>query len=74
MKPKARIKECNGQAHKPNVDQDNCMVCMPRWGTLVLCPEHGRGLPLSGYCIKCKKYYNTEEEPIGSWEDEGGAV
>ncbi len=27
-----RMIPCTGQAHKPGVDQDHCMVCLPRWG------------------------------------------
>ncbi len=27
-----RMIPCTGQAHQPDVVQDHCMVCMPRWG------------------------------------------
>lgn len=31
-----RMEPCTGEAHKPEVGGmiDNCMVCMPRWGTM----------------------------------------
>lgn len=31
-----RMEPCPGEAHKPEVGGmiDNCMVCMPRWGTM----------------------------------------
>ncbi len=28
----AQWEKCNGEAHKPGVDQDHCGVCMPWWG------------------------------------------
>ena len=61
MKQKAVTKECTGDAHKPEVagNMDHCMVCMPRWGKIVSCPIDGAGLASSGFCHKCRKFYDV---------------
>lgn len=59
MIQKATVKECNGDAHKPEVagNIDNCMVCMPRWGKIVTCPIDNIRLSSTGYCKECRKHY-----------------
>ncbi len=54
---KAISKPCSGQAHKPNVDQDHCMICMPGWGEIPYCPEHDTRIAENGWCDECSKYY-----------------
>ena len=62
MKPKAEIVKCNGEAHNPAVAGciDNCMICMPFWEWYPICPTHRIKLKHSGYCKKCKRYYQYD--------------
>jgi hypothetical protein len=54
---KPRVKKCSGDAHKPDVDMDHCMVCLPGWGEIYLCPYHNTRVAQNGWCEECRKYY-----------------
>ena len=60
MKQNAKIIKCGGEAHE-NPYIDNCMCCAPFWGKIVMCPAHNIKLSKTGYCNKCKKYYEVPE-------------
>lgn len=38
MSAQADWKDCDGNAHQPDYDQDHCGVCMPFWGRYPVCP------------------------------------
>lgn len=59
-KPKAIIKKCVGEAHR-NPHIDNCMVCMPFWGTYPMCPTDERKLTETGYCRVCRKHFDISD-------------
>jgi len=63
MKQKAKYVECWG-SHEWWVD--SCSICAPFWKDIPCCPIHTDGkvyrkLAESGYCSKCKKYYEVEK-------------
>lgn len=62
MKQKAVIRECT---HKDDIEHkmlDCCYNCAPFWRVYPICPNcENIKLNLSGYCRKCKKYYDIME-------------
>jgi hypothetical protein len=55
---KAATKDCNGEAHK-NPYIDHCMVCLPYWSKIYICPNHNNRLADNGWCEECSKYYEV---------------
>lgn len=67
-KLKAKWVKCTGEAHRPEVkgNIDNCMVCMPWWEDIAVCPKCSyhplyHKLSAKGYCKRCKKYYEVDK-------------
>jgi hypothetical protein len=60
---KAEWKECNGEAHSPEVagNIDHCGICMPYWGSYPICPIHKTRLTDKGLCKTCNKHYEVRE-------------
>ena len=68
----AETVDCNGAAHS-NPFIDNCMVCLPYWGSYPVCPTCSHtlretqpkvwheGAVRKGYCRTCKKHFALPE-------------
>ncbi len=42
--------------------RDGCTTCAPWWEDVPLCPLHRTKLRQSGYCVKCRKFYDLRRE------------
>ena len=61
LQTKAVWVKCNGEAHG-NPFIDNCMVCIPFWGSYPKCPNCNKCLTDKGYCKNCKNHFDLRKE------------
>lgn len=58
-RPAAKWVDCAGADDYHDM-RDYCSSCAPWWATLPVCPVDGQRLPHSGWCKKCRKYYDVK--------------
>lgn len=59
-KENAKIVDCPNGDEKQHTMMDSCFICAPYWIKIPICPTHSIKLPHSGFCKKCKKFYETK--------------